>query len=173
VSLSLPNNCVSIHQQPVSQEDINQIQSRIDGQLPRDYVEFLLTFNGLKSVGRHIEFAPLEIIDASSVVRFTMLNGVMPGSDSDLLASQTDYEFNERVPPNFIAIGEMMAGFARIVLDAERGAGAVMVWNPGIPFEEDGNVQTEEYLSLIAYSFAEFWTMLSEAAADSDAGHQS
>jgi len=145
---------------PCSQEDLAEIENEFNSSLPLDYRQFLETWNG----GTFTEFDSPGFFLNDKFVIVGLLFGAGPVQcDVHLLSSETrqGYDFDERVPSNFLAIGAgIQAQFACISMFGQN-TGKIFYWDPGVPAEENGNKQTEEHLHLVAENFAEFWQLLS------------
>ena len=143
--------------------------------LPADYRSFLLRHNG---IAFRVPLA-FPIVDAEDdeYGRLSVLFG-LPSTRKELASAlgrdeserdappQIDLrvggellDFNERVPPNIVAIGETISE-ERICLSMYGpDCGTVYIWQPPELFEKK-NVPTTRYLRRLAPSFSAFWRSL-------------
>jgi hypothetical protein len=147
---------------PIDEHSLDDFVKRIGRPLPDDYAEFLRQWNGVFFPQEEPSIRFLDEFDEYDFAVFCRLYGLADETTlDDLRRSQNGYDFRHRVPGCFIAIGDDNT-FNRVSLCLdEKRFGHVFFWQPGIPWEEEGeNTPTEEYLRPVANSFAEFWESL-------------
>ena len=139
--------------------DLNDLVNRMGRQLPEDYAEFLRQWNGVFFPEEEPAIRFLDGFDEYDFAQFCRLYGFSEKKPlHDLRFAGEGYNYQHRVPSSFIAIGDDNSwNRVSLCLD-ERRFGHVYFWQPGLPWEEEGeNVPTEEYLRPVAKSFKEFW----------------
>lgn len=145
-----------------SDKDIAEFEASRGTTLPSEYREFLLQWNGCDFQGMPA-FPLLEFDDPSDVGGVERLYGLAPPEViGNLHGEQHGYEFNERVPRHILAIGSN-AFCERIAISLSgTDRGTVYLWRPGIPWEEEENVPTTEYLIPATRGFRAFFNFLHE-----------
>ncbi len=141
---------------------LDSLVKQFGGRLPDDYLEFLRQWNGVFFPNEDPAVRFLDEFDEYDFAMFCRLYGLAGETTlDDLRRSQNGYAFKHRVPASFIAIGDDNSwNRLTLCLDEDR-FGHVFFWQPGVPWEEEGeNVPTEEYLRPVAHSFREFWDSL-------------
>jgi hypothetical protein len=146
--------------EPCTEQQIAEFEQQIGMTLPEDYREFLLQWNGgtFRGVPAFPLREPQDQNDYGTIYGFFGL--AREPSSNDLRYAGMRLDFDERVPEHILAIGDN--DFYEFVCISLGGAdrGAVYLWRPGVPWEEDGNVRTYEYMDLAATSFREFYDSL-------------
>ena len=90
-----------------TEQDILEFEQQIEATLPEDYREFLLQWNGCRFWGNLPAFTMLDTTFEGEYGTVNTLFGLSPKPDgADLRTSGVGYEFAERVPDRFLAIGE-------------------------------------------------------------------
>ncbi len=152
---------------PCLPEDIAAAEQQLRMKLPVDYRAFLEEWNG----GSFASFPKGDDFEGSPAVPFVndvdefgavgWLYGVGPHwTSAHLLDNRDGYAFRERVPDNIIAIGEETRAPKLCISMAGDDSGKIYYWDPGVDFEEGDNVQTYDYLNLVADCFEECWQKL-------------
>jgi hypothetical protein len=149
-----------------TEEDLQYVENSLGYTLPDDYRAFLTQSNGAFVPGG-AEFSYGRDIDPISrrpmVLKESIVNFYNVGPYDDgfhILESFRGYDFGERVPKNYVPIGDGCR-FERVVLCLDGpNRGAVYYWHPSMEWEEGPNVQTEAHLTKLAESFKGFWDKL-------------
>jgi hypothetical protein len=136
-------------------EMLDEFLGSLGHQLPDDYLAFLKQWNGVDFGIENIAVRFTDDPDEYSFGTLICLYGI--GADLDLRHSGKPYAFAERVPDGFLAIGDDGAWDRLALCLNEDRFGHVFYWRPGIPWEEEENVQTEAHLHPVAHSFGDFW----------------
>ena len=147
---------------PAKEVDLKDAEMQLGKKFPLEYAEFLKLWNG----GVFTD-SPKPIFQVEEYVYrpLTVLHGVGPYSVPSIHllgdAVQNAYRFDELVPDRFLAIG--WGGPFEVLCISVEGddMGKVFSWYPG-GYVSDDDVRTEEFLTLVAENFFDFWNNLIE-----------
>jgi hypothetical protein len=143
---------------PATEEEVRDAERQLGRTLPEDYRQFLLTVNGIKAVNPELVVKVREptghrvrpLVELSTLAKDAH-------AVSRVLASQDYCRFNERVPKKYLFIGSdgaLDSGYCMSLEGENRGY--VYYWCPE-DRTVDVDLNTEDYLTLMAKSFKEFW----------------
>lgn len=143
---------------PATEEEVQELEQKLGTRLPEDYRAFLKTVNGIKA------YNPVLVVPVPNPRRkeFSLLVKLFTVSREadpieNLLEEQTDYRFNERVPKRFLNIGSNWGVGGYCISLSGPDSGQVYLWSPP-DTTIDVELDSEDYLLLIASSFHEFWS---------------
>lgn len=142
-------------------EAIEVFESFLNRKFPKDYKQFLLTYNGGCPVPNCFDFANGQ---AGSLVQYFM--GISPKSHRyDLLKNLRTLE--GRIPPHFLPVAcDPFGNQICIALNGEN-YGKIYFWNH--EFEADDNdPPTMENVTLIAHNFKDFANSLRNDSGDGE-----
>jgi hypothetical protein len=150
---------MEVRAQPTTEEAVQELEQQLGSALPKEYRAFLLDYNGVQFPYPNVEFAlPNQegVTGIGRIEQFFSVDGYANVADS-----QSDYDFNKRVPREIICISEWNGYFRVCICIQGNDRGAVYWWEPGLPWESDQEtVPTREYLTKVAANFREFWDKL-------------
>ena len=145
-----------------TQADIDDSENQLNKKIPKDYAEFLLEWNGGIFVD---DPRPIFQVDEFVYRQIVHLHGVgpFPVELVHLLGEsvQHGYRFDELVPERFLAIGCGNTFEILCISTDSEDSGRVYSWYPG-GYVSDDDVRTEEFLTLVAENFFDFWNNLIE-----------
>lgn len=146
---------------PVDVNAIREYRETLSGEIPKSFLEFLQTWNGvITPFGKFGQFDLTED-DDDEYGAVKILYGLFDASShKDLRNASNGYRFKDRVPNTYTAIGADNS-WNQICLNLEDGT--VWQWYPGEPWEpSDIYEPTTEFLRPVAPSFDQFWNALVE-----------
>lgn len=147
--------------EPCSEQDIRELEQHINATLPEGYRDFLLQWNGCGFVDNVPAFDLADSRFEEEYGTMDRLFGLPTKSGgADLRLKSSGYQFRERVPERFLAIGDNPYQEFVCISLAGDDRGSVFLWSPGEAWEPDENVPTMEYLYLAAKTFRQFFDSL-------------
>lgn len=139
----------------IAERDVSAFESSIGFHLPSDYRQWLLKNNGAILTPEAHFSLPCTQSEIPAIAKVDVFYGLSNGHPYDLRHNLVAYEFSDRVPPWFLAIGENV-GRQRICLRLDRdGYGRIYIWAPEVDYEESPT-RTMAHLYFVGESFSDF-----------------
>ena len=137
----------------------------LGGELPEDYRDFLLQWNGGNfEAFKSIAFPLADDWLDDDYGYIDHLAGLFDESNElDLRNSSSAYGFRAAVPASYISIGDY-GDWNQVCISVQgNDVGAVYYWQPGEPWPKE-KAPTTRALRPVAKCFSEFWNLLFEEA---------
>ncbi len=144
---------ISQNVEPTNQHAIELFQRFIGKKLPKDYVKFLLDYNGGSPVPNAFDF---EDGSSSSSVRY--FHGLRKNVDEDDLLRNIDL-YKDRTPADFLPIASDFGGNKIAMAVSGQYYGRLFFWDHENEVDE-GSLAEMQNMSLIANSFSAFLSEL-------------
>lgn len=146
IQIKIPNS-------KIDPADIDILEAMIEKQLPNDYLQFLLTFNGGKP-----ESNEFLIPDQKNAAGVDLFYGLLKKKEwGDLLLRRA--ELIERVPKDILPIGDASCGNVVCISLQSNTFGKVFFWDHELEADE-GEAATFSNLFKIGNSFTDFFENL-------------
>ena len=126
----------------LSQQDILDIENRLNIQLPDDYKKFLMNTNG--GTFEQSSTRPVPVPSLKEEIYLDVLFGVVEGNDLNLLYWNEKY--SDEILENAVLIGfDLMQGFIVLITDAENGG--IYYWDDSYHFDVSDDKNNMYYLA--------------------------
>jgi hypothetical protein len=135
--------------EPTNQHAIELFQRFIGKKLPKDYVKFLVDYNGGSPVPDAFDF---EDGSGGSSVRY--FHGLRKNADDDDLLRNMDV-YKDRMPTDFLPIASDFGGNKIVMAISGQYYGRVFFWDHENEVDE-GSVAGMQNMSLVAKNFSAF-----------------
>jgi SMI1/KNR4 family protein SUKH-1 len=148
---------------PATEQELEDIETKLGVRLPPEYRQFLAEINGLNSgypilaVSHYNDRAHCE-----DFYDLCVLYTVSPSSHTEarLLECQDDYGFSKRVPKRFMIIGRSFGEDQFCISLSGHDRGWVYHWYKLDAEPEQWETNSEEFLTPLAKSFNTFWSRI-------------